>query len=188
VGALEVTKETEKISAEKPTVGQVSRRFVPPMWLAISAIVAVLLLSGGIAWWLGHRNSEVADTSNYTCSNETIKSASTYITKYDSGKYYSLVTEIMKHPTYKKDINCLYIVTRYYIMVGRGGDAQTNLNLLKIALPKSNGYSIYFNPLPMTLDAMQTSIDVFKQQGKELEDMQNSSEGLDQALSETTSP
>lgn len=107
-----------------------------PILIAVGVVVILLLASlGGWLLWRGnkHMNAQpAANTQNSVCSptskNAILPQAADALEVSDLKELALLATQIRQSSGYAKDINCLYILTAYYLRVDNARQDQIYLN------------------------------------------------------------
>lgn len=157
------------------------------LWVlaAICVVVVVLALAAAGMWWWTSQRSATTDkngssSSNLThatvCSNATIQSAGKPIADNDMAALQPIVDDILKQKNYRGDVNCNYILMRYYLMIGDVPHAQETMNDLSYTHGNSGGYSTLFDPPAMSPSALRDTLEVMianNQEGQKQEEELN---------------
>lgn len=142
--------------------------------LALITLGVLLLLAVAVVAfviWRQRASTEQA-ANGAICTSSLIEQASPAIANNDFDKLESLTTTITHRSGFADDVNCDYIVTRYYIAIGNTDQAQSSLNSLKQAYVR-HSYSTAFDPPAMSPNAIQASIDEMKQQDQDQQHTQS---------------
>jgi len=132
--------------------------------LVALVIAAVVLIAAALVWvfFLRDLPSRLQGGDTKTCGKDVISQASIAIKNSDIEAMGSVVNNIAEKPNYKHDVDCEYIIERYYIATGNVDKAESTLKDLKAAFNKSSGYSTDFDPPAISIKTLQDSIDTMK--------------------------
>lgn len=149
--------------------------------IIISIIVAIVLCIFGYLYYTQTSGNNVTTKAITVCSVDTIKAASTAIDTNNSADLGKLKTKIVKLEDYTNDINCLYIVARYNLMITNTVEAQKYISLIEKKAPAATSYSKHFSTRPLTVQEMKEAISVIGLQAKEIESLQDANDRMDAA-------
>lgn len=178
------TKKSGKGAAkESASTGVVAGRFDTKkhyLWLVLALVVAAALIGAAVFVALGNTRKTGNNFSAIACNDKTITDASKAIEAYDSNKLAGIVRDIELNPNHKTDVNCLYILTRYNLLVGDNTSAKKSIDSLKQSL-KTEKYSGAFEVEPLSVAALEQTIEVQIEQGAESQHFQEVGSELDAA-------
>lgn len=147
------------------------------LWiLAIGAIVVTLSLAAAGMWWWASQRSETSDkngssntdlTRSTVCDTATIQSAGRPIADNDITALQSIADGIVKKKNYRGDVNCNYILMRYYLMTGDVANAQQTMNDLLYTHGNNGGYSTAFDPPAQSPSSLRDALEVMITNNKE---------------------
>lgn len=98
------------------------------------------------------------------CGESEIIEASRAIEDYDTISLGNIVSRIEKIDDYTYDINCDYILSRYYLMTGDTSLAQKYITEIDLSRTAGMRYSLLFSPPAQPVTALKSSLDVLKYQ------------------------
>jgi hypothetical protein len=159
-------------------------------WIVIcAAVVIVLALAGAGMWWWSTQHSATSDkdgsssdqpTLATVCDNSVIQSAGRPIADNDIASLQSIAESILQKKNYRGDVNCNYILMRYYLMIGDVSNAQKTMNDVSFTYGSSGGYSTMFDPPAMSPAALRDTLAVLIANKEEQQKQMNESDKLDQ--------
>lgn len=157
------TKNQSFGSGEKPVKKPTKRS----TWRIVVGIVIFLLLIGSsvLAYMMWPRAEqkkpdEVSAGTASVCTQEHITRASQAISAGDIATLRTLEAQIIKLKSYRDDINCNYILARYYLTINDQGNAQKFIDTVAAQRASGTAYSRYFNPPAEPPKQLQTALDI----------------------------
>lgn len=160
-------------------------------WLVVTCavIVVVLALAAAGMWWWASQRSATTDkkksssselTRSTVCDNAVIQSVGRPISDNDMAALQPIVDDISKKKNYRGDVNCNYILMRYYLMIGDVPNAQQTMDDLLYTHGNSGGYSTVFDPPATSPSALRDALGVMIANKQEAQKQDDELNGLDQ--------
>ena len=158
-------------------------------WLVIfvaAAVVVLGLVSAGI-WWLS-QYSATSDKKEASfnqpalatvCDKVTIQSTGKPISDNDIVSLQAVADGILQKKNYSGDVNCNYILMRYYLMMGDVSNAKRTIDDLTYTYGHYGGYSTAFDPPAMSPAALKDALDVMIANNNESQKQDDELNGLD---------
>jgi hypothetical protein len=155
--------------------------------LFVGIIIFLGLLGAGIWWWQSQnsattKNNETASNQpafSVVCDKSIIQSASKPIGNNDIAALQSITESILQKKNYSGDVNCNYILMRYYLMTGNVAKAQSTLDDVVYTYGRYGGYSTVFDPPAISPAALKDTLDVMIANNKEEQKQNSELDGLD---------
>lgn len=158
-------------------------------WIIIcAAIVVILALASVGMWWWSSQHSKTADkdgtssdqlTLSTVCDNAIIQSVGGPISDNDIAALQPIADGILQKKNYRGDVNCNYILMRYYLMTGDVAHAQNTMNDLSYTHGHGGGYSTVFDPPAMSPSALRDALGVMIANKEEQQKQMNELDKLD---------
>jgi len=159
-------------------------------WIIVCAgIVIVLALAGAGMWWWSSQLSKTSDNNGASgdkpalatvCDTSVIQSAGGPIANNDIAALQTVAEGILQKKNYRGDVNCNYILMRYYLMTGDVANAQKTMNDVSYTHGNSGGYSTAFDPPAMSPSALRDALSVMIANKEEQQKQMNEADKLDQ--------
>ena len=99
---------------------------------------------------------------SYVCKEDIIKKASPAIRDGDISVLREVAENIMTLPNYQGDVNCDYILARYYLITGRADQATDIVDTLEATMTAGGTYSTAFDPAALRAKDLRPSIEVLR--------------------------
>ncbi|PID31543.1 hypothetical protein CR983_00465 [Candidatus Saccharibacteria bacterium] len=142
------------------------RKWIGQHKVIVAVVIVVLLavLVAAIAWlvWQGvtrSKNDETSTTPMYVCGWEQAYEAAPFIIDNKTTELGKIVDTTIEKDGYKQDIDCAYILTRYYIMTGQSDEAKASLADVRTQLDKGQSLSDGFGGALMSYDELKVLVD-----------------------------
>ena len=184
------------MSEEKSTgndlgvVGGGSKPRPKKLWWIVgcAGVVVVLALAGAGMWWWSSQHSPASKDNTSSdhpalttvCDNSVIQSAGRPIADNDIAALQTVAEGILQKKNYRGDVNCNYILMRYYLMTGDMTNAQKTMNDVSYTHGQSGGYSTAFDPPAMSPSALREALQVMIANKEEQQKQINEADKLDQ--------
>lgn len=145
---------------------QANRR--KPKLLIIAIIVVVVLLGLGLVWWINSRNNQpevaaaIPDGTSKICSDQLIRDASSAIGASDMSKLDTVAVQVQAIERHQHDVNCNYIVARYFIMAGQYDKAGQYVENVSHQRNRGVAYSGIFDPPADAPEVLRSALDTGK--------------------------
>jgi hypothetical protein len=168
-------------SVKKPQ--RYSRRFI----IIVIAILAIGLAGVGIWWLLSQQSAPSKDHEALqnqpalatVCDTAVIQQASRPIGDNDIAALQSVADSILQKKNYRGDVNCNYILMRYYLMTGDVPNAKNTLDDLSDTHGRSGGYSTAFDPPAISPASLKEALEVMITNNQNEQKENNELNGLD---------
>ena len=98
------------------------------------------------------------------CSDETIKKAVAYIEQMNAAELEAVVNDIKKNEGHVYDINCDYILARYYLMAGDVNNTSKYINEMKASVGAGAAYSTLLKLASDPVIILEESLSIIKRQ------------------------
>lgn len=140
----------------------------------IGACIGVLLLGASIWMLLSWKLSSTPQPNKKStprivvlsdvCKADTIQKASESISNYDIPGVRAVAETILTQPNYQGDVNCDYIVARYYLMTGQVQQARDAIDTLEATMTAGGTYSTVFDPPALRAGDLRPSLEILHEQ------------------------
>lgn len=134
--------------------------------LVVGLLVVVALAAAGIWWWQASQVKPVDQphvaayvAPKIVCTDADIDIASQAIRDSNTTQLGTLTAELLSRADHYSDINCGYIITRYYMTTGRISEAQTALRHTRARSDNGQSISTRFDPPALSLDTLSQAIE-----------------------------
>ncbi len=99
----------------------------------------------------------VIQQANRVCSDQVIREAAPKLNESKVADLEPIAKKVEQTKRFDKDVNCLYIVTAYYMYKGDLKQAQTYVAMVDKIYDSKKGFSPLFHPVP-TLDSLHKQL------------------------------
>lgn len=133
-------------------------------------LIVGLVIAGGLTFFVLQKKSSVPGSSQQVqsqrvCNDALIGRASVSVRRNDTTALREMTNEIVKLTAYRKDQNCLYILARYYMLIGDVKSGYEVLADLK-KVYKKDGYSLAFESATFTPEEIERTFASIEQKNK----------------------
>lgn len=148
------------------------RRRLSRKQIVIGVVAVVVLAGGAVAAIIGmklfspaksdkpEQSAVVSAGTASVCSQRTIADAAKFISESQITQMRAVEAEVKGLDKYQDDINCNYILARYYLMINDQKNAQTFIDIVSQQHASGTAYSRYFDPPAISPKLLQTALDI----------------------------
>ncbi len=169
----------------------VMKKLQRPLLLIIAAILmAILVASGSLLWRYiesrqtandgkGSGTTKAVVVSN-VCTDDIVTQVSPALGANDISATRVVAEKIINNNNYYGDVNCGYIMTRYYLMTGDSDKAGEALDAMEAARAAGSEYSLAFNPPVMPIADLRTALQTSRALETETNKYENGTDDLNE--------
>ena len=130
----------------------------------LMAITAYLFFSSRYNGPTDSGDSSAQLVISSVCTDDIIRTASPQIANNDITGLEKTANKIKSLENYRGDVNCNYILERYYIMIGDIDNAKSTLSDLRHTYASVGGYSLKFDPPAVAISSLEQFIETLVEQ------------------------
>ncbi len=136
----------------------------------VAILVLIVLGVGAFYGWQYAKTRLTAEKppeNKQVCSQEMIDRTSVAIDAGDFGAYSKEAIKLLENDDYKQDVNCSYIVARYYIQNGRKQAAKEEAERVESLINSGQKYSQAFTSEPEPADKLKAEAESIVVEGSD---------------------